>query len=891
MKNNRKMYTNDVIQHYKRSVLKLGLSLLVFMASLSAQAQAPTKKISITFKEATVEEAINEISRQTDVEFIYNHETVSKAPRVSVTLSQVDLESALDEIFKGTDLTYENVNNTIVIKPKKESVPEKKTIENPGVLKQNVRGQVFDKESKSTLPFATVQILDTDPIRGAVTDMDGNFIIENLPVGRYTLKVSFVGYKDGFVHEFLLGTGKETILQIELTEQLQTLGEIVVTANNNEPLNEMASTSAKSFNAEETKRYAASISDPARMAQVFAGVSGTDDASNEIVIRGNSPNWMLWRLEGVEIPSPNHFAEEGYSSGAVSILSNNMLGSSDFYTGAFPADYGNALSGVFDIRLRNGNNKETEFTLQAGVLGVDVAAEGPFRKGYMGSYLFNYRYATLSLLNNLNIQVSENALPNYQDISFKLNFPTKKAGTFSLWGIGGLSDVDEKYLPDSTESEKFKYGYSDFTKTGMYATGLTHNFFPDKQSYIQTVVSQSMSYSSEDYKTMDAEGILKGKFFDELQNRAIRFSTYYNRKLSSRTSIRVGGILNNLNYSYYSKLFIDSTRTWKKYLDSDGSTNLYQAYAQGKYKFSDKVSLTTGLHYTHFELSNDNSVEPRVGLVVELPKRQKLGLGYGMHSRHENLPVYFAENLLPDGSVYFPNKGLKLTTANHIVASYEKMVGENVNVKTEVYYQHIGNLPVPTNPDKLLAPAFTGLSPDDTLANIGIARNYGLEFTLQKFFSNDYYFLLTSSLFDSKYKPANGSWYNSRYNVNYINNLVGGKEFKWGENKMIGLNAKAIWSGGKRLIPLDLEASIAEGGAVYKTDEVYSIKAKDYFRVDLGARLHIYKTKTQHVFSIDIQNVSNRLNTWAHVYDAEQEKLIDYPMAGLIPILNYRFEF
>ena len=318
---------------------------------------------------------------------------------------------------------------------------------------------------------------------------------------------------------------------------------------------------------------------------------------------------------------------------------------------------------------------------------------------------------------------------------------------------------------------------------------------------------------------------------------------------------------------------------------------MYQAYAQGKYKFSDQVSLTSGLHYTHFALSNDHSVEPRLGLVVELPKRQKLGLGYGMHSRHESLPLYFVENELPDGTIHMPNQELKLTRASHVVASYEKMVGKNVNVKTEAYYQHIGNLPVPNNPDKIHSPVFTGVSPNDTVTNTGKARNYGIELTIQKYFSNDYYFLMTHSLFESEYKPANGNWYNSRFNINYINNFVGGKEFKWGENKMIGLNAKVMWTGGKRIIPLDLEASIASGGAVYKLDEIYSVKAKDYFRTDLGVRLHIYKANTQHVFSIDIQNVTNRLNTWAHVYDAEQKKQIDYPMAGLLPILNYRFEF
>ncbi len=418
-------------------------------------------------------------------------------------------------------------------------------------MRQTIRGKVFDKDSKAALPFATVYVVNTDPAIGATTDIDVYFTIENVPVGRHTLKVSFVGYAEAYIPEILLGSAKEVVLSIELSEQVQSLGGVTIVGSNGEPVNEMAIINAKQFNAEETKRYAATIGDPARMAQVFAGVSGTDDASNEIVIRGNSPNWFIFRLEGVEIPSPNHFAEEGYSSGSISILSANMLGSSDFYTGAFPAEYGNALSGVFDINLRNGNNQENEFTIQAGVLGIDLSAEGPFKKGYGGSFLFNYRYSTLSLLNDFGIQVSENTIADYQDLNFKINLPTKKAGTFSIWGIGGLSSDDEEYLPDSVEY--FDDGYIDYTKTGMYATGISHTIFTGSKSYIQTVISSSTSYSSQNFEDMDTEGQYYGSFFDDLQNNAIRLSSYFNRKVSSKLSFRTGVKLNRLNYNYYSR--------------------------------------------------------------------------------------------------------------------------------------------------------------------------------------------------------------------------------------------------------------------------------------------------------------------------------------------------
>jgi hypothetical protein len=862
-------------------------ALLVLLMINSSFGQ--TEKITLHMNDVDLEKAFMEIRKQSEVSFLYNDEEVSNAPKVSISVDDITIEEALEQLLKGTGLAFEKVNNTIVIKPGKKNVGS--SIVNPEILKQTIRGQVFDKDSKSTLPFATVQILNTSPAVGTTTDIDGNFIIDNVPVGRYTLKISFVGYADAFIPELLVGSAKEAIVTVELSEQVHALGEIVIRATNGEPVNEMAMVSAKPFNAEETKRYAATIGDPARMAHVFAGVSGTDDASNEIVIRGNSPNWLLWRLEGVEIPSPNHFAEEGYSSGAVSILSVNMLGNSDFYTGAFPAEYGNALSGVFDINLRNGNNKEHEFTIQAGVLGIDLSAEGPFKKGYNGSFLFNYRYSTLSLLNDMNIQVSENTISNYQDLSFKFHMPTKKAGTFALWGIGGNSDSDEKYLPDSTETENFDDGYSDFTSTGMYATGLNHTIFTGKKSYIHSVVSMSSSFSSENLEEVDSLGRLEETFFDDLKNTSYRFNTYYNRKISSRTSIRAGVNLSNLNYSYLTQELNDSTDNLNTYLDTEGSTNFHQAYAQAKYKFSDKVVFTAGLNYSHFALNNDNSLEPRLGMSIELPKQQKLSFGYGKHTMHENLPVYFVETHDEDGTSFMPNEGLKLTRSHHFVAAYEKMLHDNLVFKTEAYYQHIDNLPVANNPDKYWSPIFGGVNPNDTLANIGKGRNYGLEITLQKYFSNNYYFLVTSSLFESKYKPADGIWRDTRYNINYVNNFVGGKEIKWGDNKMLGLNGKIIWSGGKRLTPIDLEASKEAGETVYETDELFSVKGKDYFRLDLGVRLHFYRKKTEHVISLDIQNVTNRLNTWTHVYDAGNEEIIEYPMAGLIPVFNYRLEF
>ena len=862
----------------------LMLSLMLFLMVTGGHAQ--DQKVSINVEDVTLESVILSIRKQAEINIIYSNDEVYKYKKVSVSVQNGTVDEALKQALTNTQLRFIKENGTIVI----TKIKDEAKVSNPQKLQtQTIRGIVLDRESKATLPGANVIILGTNPMIGTASNIDGEFELKNVPIGRHDIKVLFLGYEDAIVSDILVGTVKEVVLTIELTESVMSLNQATVTNVKGESLNEMSSISGKSFSVEETKRYAASIGDPARMAQSFAGVSTGDDASNEIIIRGNSPNWLLWRLEGVEIPSPNHFSEEGGSAGAVSILSTNMLDVSDFYSGAFSAEFGNALSGVFDIRLRKGNNKEHEYSAQLGVLGLELAAEGPFKKDYKGSFLFNYRYSTLSILNNLNIEVSENALPNYQDLSLKVNLPTKKVGTFSIWGIGGASSTDEKYLPDTALGEEFKYGYSDYTTTGMYAAELTHTIFADSKSFIKTVISNSASQSSQTFDQMNSLGVLKEDFYDDLLSNSVRLNSYYNRKLSSRLTARGGVILSNSSYKYFSHSK-DSLDNWTTILNSKGKTNQYQLYAQGKYKFTDKLVMTTGLHYMYFQLNNDNSIEPRFGLTYQLPNQQKVSAGFGIHSKPEQLSTYFIESEDENGNSYLPNKNLSLANSIHYVLSYEKRF-ESILAKAETYYQYIPNLPVANNPNKIWSPIFGGASPNDTLASIGKARNYGLEITVQKFFSNSYYFMLTGSLFQSEYKAADNVWRSTKYNTNYIANFVGGKEFKWGDNKLISTNLRLLWNGGKRLIPINLESSIAEGEGVYETDNLWATKGSDYFRVDIGAKLHFFNPKVEHVIALDIQNTTNKSNQWTEIYNPEKEKIEQYPMAGLIPILSYKIKF
>jgi hypothetical protein len=311
------------------------------------------------------------------------------------------------------------------------------------VITQTIKGTIYDKQSQVPLPGVVVQVLNTNPVLNATSNEKGEFKISNVPIGRWQIKIQLIGYKEKYI-TVILNSGKESISVVELEEHVIQGEEVEVIAEQDKTKtnNKMSTVSSRVFSAEEAARYAGSRNDPARMAANFAGVSGANDSRNDIIIRGNSPLGILWRLNGLDIPNPNHFGNAGSTGGPISILNNNTLDNSDFMSGAFAADYGNATSGVFDLKMRQGNTEKFEFLGQVGFNGFELGAEGPLNKKKNASFLLNYRYSTLSVFNALNMDFGTgDAIPQYQDITFKTDFATNKFGKFSFWGIGGISYI------------------------------------------------------------------------------------------------------------------------------------------------------------------------------------------------------------------------------------------------------------------------------------------------------------------------------------------------------------------------------------------------------------------------------------------------------------------
>jgi hypothetical protein len=780
-------------------------------------------------------------------------------------------------------------------------------------LFQTIRGRIIDKDSQAPLIGATVTVLNTDPLKGAVSDLTGDFRIENVALGRHNLVVSYIGYEDVYINQLLVGSGKEVVLHIEMQEAVQQLQTVVVQASRyskDQPINDMAAVSARSFSVEETSRYAASFNDPARMAQSYAGVSTANDMNNEIVIRGNSARGVLWRVEGLEIPNPNHFAAgEGSTGGGISILSNATLANSDFFTGAFPAEYGNALSGVFDLRLRRGNNEKREYSFQAGFLGLQAAVEGPFTKKHTASYLANYRYFNLGFLNEIGFQIGGATItPSYHDATFNINMPTKRAGRFSIFGIGGISEGGIAAKKDSLRWEYASDRQEQVVQRRMGVLGMTYTYLLKNN---RTYFKLSAAYAAEDdvvrMDSLDNSYQPLMLYRDNFTNSSIRAAVQANHKFSARHVLRTGVNYDQIWFRTAASIPDPSAGGFKEQFERLES-DMVQSYTQWQWRPVPALEINTGLHHTSFILNNNHVLEPRFGIRWQLRPGMALAYGTGIHSRLEPISLY-ANNMeipLPSPEFIFengnsflfsPRSTLRLTQSFHNVAAFDWSFAPDFRMKAEIYYQHLFNVPVRDDILSILSTAnYNGFSRDfdkAQLINSGKGRNYGLELTVEKFFSRDYYFLVTTSLFESQYRALDMVWRNTRFNGNYILNVVGGKEFKIGENKehILGINGKVVWAGGKRVTPIDLASSLMQNREVLLTDQAFENRLPDFFRTDVGLSYRWNQPKYALIFTFDVQNVFNRRNVEKRYFDPYAGKVREVYQMGWVPVFNARVEF
>ncbi len=762
---------------------------------------------------------------------------------------------------------------------------------------QTVRGKVLDNASQNPLMVVTITVDGTNI--STYTDDNGNFILEGVPVGRQIIRASYIGYEMYVTDNLIISSTKETYLDILLVEQVSITDEVVVTANSgndgvgNKPINDLSVISTRSFSVEETKRYAASVDDPGRMAVALPGVQTDQDNENDVVIRGNASLGILWKLEDLQVMNPSHFARTGSTGGGITVFSASVLGNTDFSTGGFAAEYGNALSGVFDMRFRKGSLGDREYSAKIGLVGLGFSAEGPFKKG-RSSYLVNYRYSTLGILNAMGLYVvRENVGNNFQDLSFNLSFNSKdNKSELKIFGVGGLSDETWSVKDTGQWITTADYQY-DNNGSNLGILGASYRRLLDDKSYIRLTVGTVFNHIREfQYQPMISDLTIRDTI-ENKDSKTLRSQAHltYSNKFNTKFRIKAG--LSAHAITYWLDVNERSPFGYHTFLDEQGTHFLMQGYALGSYRPNKKWTINVGLHSLFFTLNSTYSVEPRAAVQYQPFKNTTLTASYSMHSQALPMGTYLLRIPNSNGTTSQPNLDLELMKMHHAILGFKQSVGAGFRVNLEGYYQYSFDIPVGADSSS----SFSYLNQRDgygqeAMVSEGIGRNYGVDVTLEKAFSRQFFVLVTGSLFWSQYKSLGDTdWQRTRTDKRWGSTVMGGYEFAFKNNANLQIGIKSRLAGGLRYTPADLIASQAAGIYVEDDSRPFSEAADIYFRLDTRIAYRKNGKKISYLIALDVQNVTNSKNVRNLDFDRQQNILINRFESGLLPVLSFQIDF
>ncbi|WP_192820650.1 carboxypeptidase regulatory-like domain-containing protein [Rufibacter sp. LB8] len=865
-----------------------------------SQAYASEPTVSFTYHQQPLQKILLDLEKRYSLNFSYSNSQLSLTALVTCRAQDLPLSRALEVLSKCARLTHQKIGDQIVLKPAPPT--EARPIRIP--YTQTMRGLVVDGSLRTPLVGATVLLLSEEPVRAVSTGPDGSFMFQHLAIGRHTVRVTYLGYQDTELSNILVVSGKEAVVAVTLEQTFIQENEVLVVSEPDKslPLNMLISSSVHTLRTEEINRFAGSRQDPSRMAANYAGVSSASDQRNDLIVRGNSPLGVLWRLEGVEIPNPNHFTFAPNTGGAFSLLNNNLLGNSDFLTGAFPAEYGNRIGAVMDVKLRKGNSKKLENTLQLGLNGLEAVTEGPLVKKWGGSFIGSMRLFTFQPFKKIGVDIGYDGIPQYQDAAFKIELPTPKAGKFSAWGIGGTSNITLFQRNEDTLSwGNLKYVLEPTLDNRMYAFGFTHTFTVSPKTVSELIVSTSGSQVLANTEALYRDKIKRLYYY--LRNYEQQVITKWNitHKYSNRLLFKGGATWQKMYFNNQETMFRDPPGVYETNLDAQGSAALFQGFALGRFYLTPRLDIQGGLYYQQFSIGLRHALEPRVSVNYYLTDAQRLYFSAGLHSQTQPLVYYeyrFHSTQLPEYNQ--PYNKLDFTRSRQLVAGYNYNINAQWRVKAEAYYQYHYQVPVSEHDDEE-AFSMLNLGTDysfvtvDSVVNKGTGQNYGLELTAERFLKNGFYALTNLSLLKSTYTGADGKTRPTTFSVGFISNLLLGKEIELDEEQrhLISLDLRLNYSGGRRIIPIDEVRTRADvtGKVYYDNQNAYQSQLKNYFRTDIRFSYQLNTRKTTHWIYAAADNFLNTRNELYYGWDPDENRAKKYYQLGIYPYLGYRIQF
>lgn len=738
------------------------------------------------------------------------------------------------------------------------------------VFAQNTQTvRVSLKDQNSGLPIAGARVSIPKYTLVATSDAEGKVRFDQVPLGRFEIEIAAEEYGHRVLRELVLENSRQMVLDLELFQN--ELKEVTVRGEGDRT---SALMSVEKITSEQIMRFPATFFDPARLAMTFPGVANTNDQANNVSVRGNSPAFVQWRMEGVEIVNPNHLSNAGAFSdkpaaagGGTNILSAQMLGSMSFLSGAFPAGYANAVGGVFDMNLRSGNSEKYQHVIQAGLIGVDLSSEGPLNKRKGSSYLVNYRYSFTGLLGLAGVNFGGEKI-DFQDVSVHLNFPTRKVGTFSFFGVGGVSSNLFAPDADSTKWESSKdFNNVDF-KARMGLLGAKHQVRLFNKYQWRTVLVNS---ASEDLRNAYRDEV--NVDYDYVAKNYLSFATAISGGLNKWWAFNAGI---NLTHQFNKFNFVDSGDLFYSF-----DQLLVQPHVRITNRTTSRFNYNIGVMFPYYSLPNSQYAEPRLSASYYLNAKQQVKAAYGLHSQIVNNRVAF----------YLPYKPVR---SHHFTLGYQYDLDTKQTFSAEAFYQDLFNMP---KFDSLYQSVMNGYEVGYFPAGYyqlnqkNQGRNFGIELSYKRSLNKGFFALANATLYKSQFKAFDGKFYDSRFSGNYIYNVTGGKEWERENGLLFGLNARINWVGGFRDYKIKEFEEDGERIIYYEFWSPLRVKYDDYFRVDVRVYRKKTKKRGSETISLDLQNLTGRQNVAYNYFDTFTMRVEEKKQLGLVPMLNYRWEF
>ena len=672
----------------------------------------------------------------------------------------------------------------------------------------DIAGFIRDSRTQEPLYGVNVVVLELSGI-GAAADTSGAFRIRRVPVGTYSLRLTAVGYSTHVVTNVVVTTGRATPILVELDESAVAIGEVTVQATYFGRGQQLSPVSANQVVRSEILRLPGSIQDVQRVVQSLPGVASSTDNINELIVRGGAPFENLTIMDGMEIPSINHYSNQFNSAGPINMVNADMIEDVQFLSGGFPARFGDKASSVMNITVRQGD-RNVGFASKSGfsMAGIGGLVEG--RIGDRGSYIFSARNSLLEFVDKLiGIgTISLTAIPRYWDAQGKVVYDLSPTQSLILNGLYGDSRITFDGTPD--EQDELRAGRSDTSGverldpiTKQFAAGLTLRTLHGKQGFstltffANGVVTDIEVFNDVYRRTYDAVGNVTT--YDRLNTQKV----FHNRATEQFAAVKAEWFTQiHPRHELSAGAAAGTSLGWKNDVFSGGDTLRFDldrdgqfetgplvhrggrfeqtlefgdasrtyAYASDRMSVLDDLHLTLGLRYDRFSYSGRSTISPRMSLAWQVAAPTTLvTLAAGEYTQSQPLPYY--------GDILNTrvNRNLEHLHARHLVLGVEHIAGDGLKMSFETYVKRYRNVAVAEN---FIYSAVDTFYSERYLAN-GERRSYGLELFLQQKQVEDWYGTLSFSWSKTQDRdpriPALTTWYDSEFDYPVVLTVIGGK--------------------------------------------------------------------------------------------------------------------